>query len=179
MIKLKKILISLLIVLCVFITGCSEEDLVQNNEPIVQKESVLDDIDSSGTGNLFCTREAFASEGIDVELSYELSYKDGYVMILHAKEKVASNNSDSLDEYENAYRKIAKNYEGLKYYDITITRDKTSVINDTVINYEKIDTDKLLDIEGEEDNVIVDGKVKLSTWVSFAEQFGAKCEEVK
>ena len=179
MIKLKKILISLLIILSFFITGCSEEEVVQNNEPIVQKESVLDDIDSSGTGNLFCTRDAFANEGIDVELSYEISYKDGNVMVLHANEKVVSENSDSLDEYENAYRKIAKNYEGLKYYDITITRDKTSVINDTVINYEKIDTDKLLDIEGEEDNVIVDGKVKLSTWVSFAEQFGASCKEVE
>ena len=179
MIKLKKILISLLIILSFFITGCSEEEVVQNNEPIVQKESVLDDIDSSGTGNLFCTRDAFANEGIDVELSYDISYKDGYVMVLHANEKVVSENSDSLDEYENAYRKIAKNYEGLKYYDITITRDKTSVINDTVINYEKIDTDKLLDIEGEEDNVIVDGKVKLSTWVSFAEQFGASCKEVE
>lgn len=176
---MKKILISLLIILSFFITGCSEEEVVQNNEPIVQKESVLDDIDSSGTGNLFCTRDAFANEGIDVELSYEISYKDGYVMVLHANEKVVSENSDSLDEYENAYRKIAKNYEGLKYYDITITRNSNSVINDVVINYGKIDTKKLLDIEGEEDNVIVDGKVALETWVGFAEKFGTVCEKVE
>ena len=45
-----------------------------------------------------------------------------------------------------------------------------------MINYGKIDTDKLLAIEGEEDNVIKDGKVKLDDWLDFAEQFGTKCE---
>ena len=40
----------------------------------------------------------------------------------------------------------------------------------------KIDTDKLLEIEGEEDNIIKDGKVKLDDWLDFAEQFGTKCE---
>ena len=179
MIKLKRVLFSLLLVFCLLLTGCGEEEVVDEKEPVVNRESVLDVIDSSGSGKLFCTREAFASEGIDVELTYELTYKNGYVMLLHANEKVMSDDKDSLDEYEKAYRNIAKNYEGLKYYDITITRSDNTVVNDTVINYEKIDTDKLLDIEGEEDNVIVDGKVKLTTWVSFAEKFGASCKEVE
>ena len=100
-------------------------------------------------------------------------------MILHSIDKVISEDSASLDQYEKAYRGIAKNYEGLKYYDITITRDSNSVTNDVVINYGKIDTKKLLDIEGEEDNVIVDGKVALETWVGFAEQFGTVCEKVE
>lgn len=177
--KLKRILISFLLIFCLLLTGCGEEEVVDEKEPVVNRESVLDVIDSSGNGKLFCTREAFASEGIDVELTYELTYKNGYVMLLHANEKVMSDDKDSLDEYEKAYRNIAKNYEGLKYYDITITRSDNTVVNDTVINYEKIDTDKLLDIEGEEDNVIVDGKVKLTTWVSFAEKFGASCKEVE
>ena len=179
MIKLKRVLFSLLLVFCLLLTGCGEEEVVDEKEPVVNRESVLDVIDSSGSGKLFCTREAFASEGIDVELTYKLTYKNGYVMLLHANEKVMSDDKERLDEYEKAYRNIAKNYEGLKYYDITITRSDNTVVNDTVINYEKIDTDKLLDIEGEEDNVIVDGKVKLTTWVSFAEKFGASCKEVE
>ena len=36
--------------------------------------------------------------------------------------------------------------------------------------------DKLLEIEGEEDNVIKDGKVKLDDWLEFTEPFGMKCE---
>ena len=181
--KKKKIqIISLLSILlfCCFVTGCgnNDENIVNEQSPVTTKNTILDDIDVSGSGKLFCTRDAFGREGMDVELTYELEYKNGFVSILHANEKVISNNSSDLDEYENAYRNIAKNYKGLKYYDITITRDENSVVNDTLINYEKIDTDKLLDIEGKEDNVIVDGKVKLETWVSFAEQFGTRCKEV-
>lgn len=178
--KKKKIIINLLILfICLFVTGCGKEEVLEEKIPVGVRDTVLDDIDASGTGKLFCTREAYASQGIDVELTYELEYRDGNVILLHSNEKVISEDSDSLDEYEDAYRNIAKYYKGLKYYDITITRDKTSVTNDTLINYGKIDTSKLLAIEGEEDNVIVDGKVKLETWVKFAEQFGTSCEEVK
>lgn len=176
---MKKI-VSLFIILisCFFITGCGNEEVTEK-EPVVNKVSILDSIDKAGSGKLKCSREAFANEGIDVELSNEIEYENGYIMVLHSIDKVISDNKDSLDQYENAYRKIAKNYEGLKYYDITITRDSNSVTNDVVINYGKIDTKKLLDIEGEEDNVIVDGKVALETWVGFAEKFGTVCEKVE
>ena len=174
----KKISILIILIGCLFITGCGN-DVVTENEPVVNKSSILDSIDKAGSGKLKCSREAYANEGIDVELTNEIEYENGYIMILHSIDKVISDDSDSLDQYETAYRKIAKNYEGLKYYDITITRSSNSVVNDVVINYGKIDTKKLLDIEGEEDNVIVDGKVALETWVGFAEKFGTKCEKVE
>ena len=176
---MKKI-VSLFIILicCFFITGCGDEEL-EEKVPVVNKDSILSSIDKTGSGKLKCSREAFANEGIDVELTNEIEYENGYIMILHSIDKVISEDSASLDQYEKAYRGIAKNYEGLKYYDITITRDSNSVTNDVVINYGKIDTKKLLDIEGEEDNVIVDGKVALETWVGFAEKFGTVCEKVE
>ena len=77
------------------------------------------------------------------------------------------------------YKKIAQNYDGLEYYDTNVTRTENTVVNDTTINYEKLDMDSLLAIEGEEDNVVEDGKVKLATWLAFAEKFGTVCEEVK
>ena len=52
-----------------------------------------------------------------------------------------------------------------------------SIISDTIINYAKIDIKKLLEIEGEEDNVVKDGKVKLADWLSFAEKYGVTCED--
>ena len=176
---MKKV-ISLFIILisCFFITGCGNEE-VEEKVPVANKSSILDKIDEAGSGKLKCSREAFASEGIDVELTNEIEYENGYIMILHSIDKVISDNKESLDQYEDAYKKIAKNYEGLKYYDVTITRNSNSVTNDVVINYGKIDTKKLLDIEGEEDNVIVDGKVALETWVGFAEKFGTVCEKVE
>ena len=174
----KKISFLIVLISCFFITGCGNEE-VKEKVPVANKSSILDKIDEAGSGKLKCSREAFASEGIDVELTNEIEYENGYIMILHSIDKVISDNKESLDQYEDAYKKIAKNYEGLKYYDVTITRDSNGVTNDVVINYGKIDTKKLLDIEGEEDNVIVDGKVALETWVGFAEKFGTVCEKVE
>ena len=174
----KVISLFIIFISCFFITGCGNEE-VKEKVPVANKSSILDKIDEAGSGKLKCSREAFASEGIDVELTNEIEYENGYIMILHSIDKVISDNKESLDQYEDAYKKIAKNYEGLKYYDVTITRDSNSVTNDVVINYGKIDTKKLLDIEGEEDNVIVDGKVALETWVGFAEKFGTVCEKVE
>ena len=176
---MKKI-VSLFIILflSLLITGCGNKE-EQEKVPVVNKDSILDHIDKAGSGKLKCSREAYASTGVDVDLSNEVEYKDGYITLLHSVDVITSDDQDSLDLYEDAYIKIAKNYKGLKYYDITISRTANSVINDVVINYEKIDIDKLLDIEGEEDNVIVNGKVALETWVGFAEKFGIKCEKVE
>lgn len=162
-------LLVLLIFIFLFMVGCSSND---NTDTSVSKNESY-----KGEGVLKCTREATAKEGIDVELNYEVYYNDNYIEVLHSIEKVISNSSDDLDEYEQAYTNIYKNYEDLKYYDNIITRDENSVTSDTTINYEKIDIDRLLEIEGEEDNVIENGKVKVETWVNFAEQFGATCEE--
>ena len=65
----------------------------------------------------------------------------------------------------------------LEVNDNKITRSSNSVTNEITINYEKIDMGKLLDIEGEEDNVIENGKVKLDTWLSFAKKYGVTCED--
>ena len=171
--KFRKVLLLLFII--VLVSGCSsklEEVPTENFENIVSSE-----VNVGGTGKLTCTRDAVAGEGIDVDLRYMINYKNGYIQELHAIEKVTSNDQNSLDEYENAYKKISSYYEGLKYYDTSVIRDSNSVTNNTVINYEKIDMDKLLEIEGEEDNVIENGKVKLSTWLGFASKLGTTCEE--
>ena len=143
-----------------FITGCKSE-----TEKEASKLSVIN-----------CTRNASA-DNAKVSLEYKVYYKGDYVRILNSIEKITSSSSSVLDEYEEAYKKIFSAYDGLDYYENTITRKDNSVISETTINYGKIDTDQLLEIEGEEDNVIEDGKVKVSTWISFAEKLGATCDD--
>ena len=92
--------------------------------------------------------------------------------------KITSLDSNVLDGYYQAYQGISQNYEDLKHYDTSLIRDSNSVTYVAIINYDKIDADKLLMIEGEEDNVIVNGKAKLSLWLELAEKFGTTCEEV-
>ena len=130
----------------------------------------------SSDGVKKCTRTGTVTNG-STEMNYEVYYKGEYVVLLHSTEKIISDSSSVLDTYEEAYKNIFKQYEGLKYYDNKITRNSNSVTNETTINYEKIDMGKLLDIEGEEDNVIENGKVKLDTWLSFAKKYGVTCED--
>lgn len=175
----------ILFILIFLISGCSKEtDKKSNNakkddSTDTNLKSSNNHLDTSGSGSLKCTRVASASSGVDVSLNYELQYENGIVLLLHSVEKITSSSSKNLDEYETAYKKIAQNYDGLEYYDTNVTRTENTVVNDTTINYEKLDMDSLLAIEGEEDNVVEDGKVKLATWLAFAEKFGTVCEEVK
>lgn len=136
-----------------------------------------------GTGNIAsaagvkkCSRTG-TIDGATSSMNYELYYEGEYLTILHSTETVVSDDEEILDTYEEAYKKIFTAYEKIEYYDAKVIRDENSVTSDITINYAKIDTDALLAIEGEEDNVIdKDGKVKLQTWLDFAEPFGVECK---
>lgn len=163
--KMKYQKISLIIILlltAVLITGCGKRNT---------KVSLY-----SGKGMLKCSRDGVLDGGT-AKFSYEVSYKDGYVTKLHSIEEITSDDSNIIDTYEDAYKKIFTSYENLKYYDNIITRKDNTVTSDTTINYAKIDIDRLLEIEGSEDNVIEDGKVKVVTWKKFAEKFGTTCSQ--
>lgn len=161
--KYQKIsLIIILLLIPVLITGCGKS----NTEVSLY----------NGKGMLKCSREG-TLDGGTAKFSYEVSYKNGYITKLHSIEKVSSDDNSILDTYENAYKSIFTSYKDLKYYDNTITRKNNTVTSETTINYAKIDIDKLLEIEGSEDNVIEDGKVKVVTWKKFAEKFGTTCSQ--
>ena len=79
-------------------------------------------------------------------------------------------------KYEEAYKSIYKAYENIDYYDNEVLRADNKVTSTTVIYYGKVDMNKILEIEGEEDNVKVEnGKIKLSDWKKFAKEYGTKC----
>ena len=149
-------LICSLILVC---TGCSTSISKSNDSGVIQCKR---------TGSI---------DGASSQMFYELYYDGEYLNILHSSEQVISSDEKLLDVYEDAYKNIYKAYDGLKYYDAKVIRDKDSVVTDVTINYEKIDIDTLLDIEGQEDNVIdKDGKVRLNTWLRIAEKFGVECK---
>lgn len=160
MMKMKKtvVKISLIVLVSFLITGCGSGNI------------------ASADGVKICSRTGEVNNGSS-KMNYEVYYEGDYVTIIHSVEEIISDDSSVLDTYEEAYKNIFKQYENLEYYDNTVTRGDNTVISDTTINYAKIDIDKLLEIEGEEDNVIENGKVKLSTWLTFAKKFGVTCED--
>ena len=179
--KINKIfMILVLSSLLIFISGCGKEKNVrtESSNDTTKVTIVEDNFDKNGSGTLKCTTEAYAQDGVDVDLSYTVIYENGNILSLHSISKITSSDSKVLDDYEKAYRNISNNYVGLKYYDTKLVKDSNTVTYETIINYDKINTDKLLDIEGEEDNVIVNGKAKLSLWLELASKFGTTCREV-
>lgn len=158
---MKKSKIILVLIISVFlIVGCNKKDN-SNNE----------------SGSMSCKKEVNAPDGVKPTLTYDLTYKNGEIITLHSIEGIESDRKDKLDEYETAYRNINNNYKGLKYYNSKVTRTDNSVIRETTINYEKIDTTKLLKIEGEEDNIIENGKATLKKWKEICKKFGTVCHE--
>ena len=61
---------------------------------------------------------------------------------------------------------------------IELNANSNSVTYTIYIDYDKIDVDGLLSIEGAEDNIIKRGKAKLSLWLDLAGKMGTLCEEV-
>lgn len=167
--KTNKILLIFLFSL-IILSGCTKQ-----NESGSTVDSKTDLSDKKGT--LICTRSASAPNNTTVDLKYEVSYKAGNVTNLHSTEKIVSNDEETLDSYEVAYKNIFKIYEDLKYYDNTVTRSSNSVVSDTVIQYNKVDLEKLKELENAEESVIKDGKVAIKDWLAFAEKFGTKCSE--
>ena len=174
--------IILVILISFLVCGCTKEkeetNVVESNGTTTIKQTIVDsDFNEKGTGTLNCTTKAVAAEGIDVAINYIINYKRGNILNLLSVQKIISSEQSNLDLYENAFADIEKNYSGLKYYDTSVVRDSNSVTYTININYEKIDVDKLLEIEGAEDNIIEKGKAKLSLWLALAEKLGTVCEE--
>ena len=160
----------LIIVLLLLVTGCFHK------KPSEYKIKSTADLNNK-SGSMTCSRKADADSGVTPSFKYYITYRNNEILVLHSIEKITAQDSNYLNQYEQAYKNINKNYKGLNYYDSKVIRTNDSVTRDTVINYEKIDTDKLLSIEGEEDNIIKNGKAKLNTWLSFARKFGTICHE--
>ena len=168
---MKKMCLIVLIICLISLTGCVKDD----------ETSVISDGKKVNTDKMqhkHCTRTASAKDDIEVSLNYDIYYTGDILNIVQSEEKVTSSKKENLDEYENSYKKISTYYENLQYYDMVVNRDEKTVSIKTTINYDKVDIGKLLDIEGEEDNIIENGKAKLDKWLELAKKFGAKCTEV-
>ena len=174
--KNKFIKLSVMVFITLLLFGCEDTKKVENREVSNNSNTI---INNTGSGHKHCTREATAGSGIDVSLNYDLYYEGDNLNKLYSEERVTSESKDSLDTYENAYKKIHANYEGLEHYNTSVERDENSVTSKITIEYDQIDIDALLDIEGEKDNIIENGKAKLSKWITLAEKFGTKCEDVE
>lgn len=160
---MKKGIIFIFIIVILLTSGCTKNENEVSNQKLVHEH---------------CTRLATAKEGINVNLSYEIYYKGEVLTKLEATEEVETADVEVQNQYENAYKSIHSNYEGLKYYNTSVTKKDNKITSKIIIDYEKIDVDKLIEIEGEEDNIFENKIPKVDKWKSLAKSIGTTCEKV-
>lgn len=167
---MKRVSIVIILFLVILLCGCESKDneVIINNKPI----------NTSKMEHKHCTREA-TLDGGEVKLEYDIYYTGDVLNLLVSKEKIISSSEDILNTYEEAYKKIHLNYEKLENYDTSVVRGDTTVLSTISINYDKVDIDRLIEIEGEEDNIFINKVPKVDKWLELAKKFGTTCELVK
>ena len=163
-----KIFVLILLSTCLLV-GCEKKEEIEiEGEKIDTKEMVHE----------HCTRAATAGSGIDVSLNYDIYYQEDHLLLLQSNETITTTDQSTLDTYEDAYRGIHENYQDLEYYDTSLERSQNSVTSKMTIYYDKIDIEKLIEIEGEEDNIFENKVPLVSKWKAFAKKVGTKCQKV-
>lgn len=133
--------------------------------------------DTSNYSLITCTKNAsFADDDVTADLKYEIYYEGDYVKKTISTEMITSEDQNILKEYQTSYQNVFSKYQDIQYYDNTVTLKDHTVTSKTVIDYTKVNTDKIVEIEGDKGNIFTDkGKVKLETLLDLYKEYGAQC----
>ncbi len=130
---------------------------------------------SSKEKTMTCTRTMNQS-GMKTNLNYKVTYSGDYVNRVQSEESIETSDTTTLNTYKEQIEKIYTPYKDIKYYTYNVTIDGNKLVSTVDINYAKIDTKKLIEIDSANSQLINDGKVKLSSVKSLYEQLGATCK---
>lgn len=130
---------------------------------------------SSEEKTMTCTRTMNQS-GMKTNLNYKVTYNGDYVNRVQSEESIETSDTTTLNTYKEQIEKIYTPYKDIKYYTYNVTVNGNKLVSTVDINYAKIDTKKLIEIDSANSQLINDGKVKLSSVKSLYEQLGATCK---
>lgn len=148
---MKKIIV--LVGLCLlFVTGCGSE-----------------------TKTMVCTRTA-NQNGMEIDLRYEVEYTKDTVDLVTSTEKIKSDSKETLETYKEAVEKTYAPYKDIEHYEYEVKIEDKTLTSIAKINYAKIDTDKLIEVDSANGQLIKDGKINIEDLKSAYEAVGATCE---
>lgn len=154
----KGLLISLILVLLVVVTGCGNKK------------------EKSSDKTFTCTMNGTVVEGTEIKSTYKVSYTGDYVDLVEGKEVVTSDNDEMLKAYKTTVEAMYSPYKDLKYYDYKVELKDKTLTSTTKINYAKLDTNKMIEINSANSTMIKDGKVAVSDIRKVYEDMGATCK---
>lgn len=153
--KKRYLLLAVIIPIIFLVTGCTS----------------LKNIEKSIT----CSRSMNQND-MRTNLNYKVFYKNNYVTRVKSEESIETSSTSTLNTYKEQIEKIYSPYKDIKFYQYNVTINGNKLVSTVDINYEKIDTKKLIEIDSANSQLIKNGKVKLSDVRSLYEQLGATCK---
>lgn len=125
---------------------------------------------------LTCSKKTAVTSDIEMILSYKITYKGEYVKMIETEEKVISSDQEVLELYKLSVEELHEAYKEIDYYDYSVNLSDDTLISTTKIDYTKIDTDKLIEIDSDNAALIKDGKVRIDDIREMYEGLGSICE---
>lgn len=124
-----------------------------------------------------CTRKGTITTGTTFDYNYKVTYTGKYVDELNIIETVKSDSSEYLETLKETVEAIYEPYDGIKYHTWDVSVKGDTLTSHRNIDYSKIDTDKLIEIDSANAQLIKDGKVSIDTVKSLYEsQLGLTCK---
>lgn len=149
----KKLILIVILVLFVC-TGCSPE-----------------------TGMMTCTMKMYPVDGLTIQSTYVADYKNNIVTKLKTEEKITAENKDDLKTYQEKIDELYSGYQGIKYYNNATKLKGNTLTSTTTIQYNKVDTDKLIEADSGNASLIKNGKVRIDDLERLYKQNGCNCKK--
>jgi len=151
---MKKILVIIMTTAILLLTGCTAEE-----EKLMK-----------------CSR-TINQASIQMNMLYNVTYKGNYVTKVESTEEVITDDQATLELYKKQIENTTAIFKDVEHYNHNITINGNKLTSTITIDYEKIDTDKLIEIDSSMQQLIKDGKVYVEDIESLYSQLGITCEK--
>lgn len=151
----KKFLLAILLVMTLVVTGCDTKE---------------------ETKTLNCSLNGTIMEGIESNSNYKVTYQGDYVQLIETEEKIISDNKTYLETLQQTVESMYSPYKDVEHYDYEVKVDGNTLTSKTTIDYSKIDTNKMIEINSAIGTLMEDGKLKVDDIKQLYNQMGITCK---
>lgn len=131
---------------------------------------------SSKEGTFECTRTANYGT-YKMNLLYTVEYNGNYVKKVKSTEKIESDDKNLLEQYKTQIENQYSAYSGIENYNYEVKIEENILTSTVDIDYEKVDTDKMIEIDSANSQLIKNGKILTKDLKTVYESIGATCNE--
>jgi len=124
---------------------------------------------------MVCTKTG-KQNNLEIDLRYEVEYQSDVVEKVKSQEKIKSSTPSVLESYKDSVTSTYAPYKDIEYYNTDLVIDGDTLTSTVIIDYSKIDTKKLIEIDSSIGQILKDGKISISDMQSLYESIGATCE---